>query len=49
MENILELFRFIDWFLVLPEEMATGFPEAVRQYDKGKKALYFNLDHQRRF
>ena len=39
-EAILDLFRFIDWLLVLPEELERTFLEAVRQYEEEIKMPY---------
>lgn len=39
-EDILELFRFMDWLLVLPEELESGFSEALRQYEEDIKMPY---------
>ena len=39
-EDILELFRFIDWVLVLPQELEQRFVEAVEKYEEEKKVRY---------
>jgi len=39
-EDILELFRFIDWLMVLPEDLEEGFAEAIRQYEEDIKMPY---------
>ena len=39
-EDLLELFRFIDWLLVLPQELEHGFTEALRQYEEDTKMPY---------
>jgi hypothetical protein len=33
-QDILELFRFIDWAIVLPEELETDFADAVSRYEE---------------
>lgn len=38
--DILELFRFVDQLLVLPEELEHGFEETLAQYEEGKKMPY---------
>lgn len=39
-EDILELFRFIDWVMVLPEELARGFKEEIRSYEEAQRMQY---------
>ena len=39
-EDIVELFRFIDWVMVLPEELARGFKEQVRSYEEAERMRY---------
>jgi hypothetical protein len=39
-EEILELFRFVDWLLVLPDELERGFKETMIQYEEEKKMPY---------
>jgi hypothetical protein len=39
-EAILNLFRFIDWLMILPEELERRFLEAVRQYEEEIKMPY---------
>ena len=39
-EDILELFRFIDWVMVLPDELARGFKAEVRSYEETKRMRY---------
>ncbi len=46
-EGILELFRFIDWLLVLPEELEDGFSEALRQYEEDIKMPYLTSIERR--
>lgn len=39
-EDILLLFRFIDWVMVLPEELARGFKAEVKSYEETLKMRY---------
>ena len=39
-QDILELFRFIDWMLVLPEELETEFAQGVIEYEEKSKMPY---------
>ncbi|GLI36473.1 hypothetical protein [Desulforhabdus amnigena] len=39
-EDILELFRFIDWLMVLPEDIESSFTEALKQYEEDMKMPY---------
>ncbi|MUG98665.1 hypothetical protein F7734_42800 [Scytonema sp. UIC 10036] len=39
-EDIQQLFRFIDWLMVLPQELARGFQEEVRSYEERKRMRY---------
>jgi hypothetical protein len=39
-QDILELFRFIDWVLVLPEELETEFAQSVIEYEETAKMPY---------
>jgi hypothetical protein len=39
-KDILELFRFIDWLMALPEELEISFMEALRQYEEDVKMPY---------
>ena len=39
-EDILELFRFIDWVLDLPEELEEDFTRAVEEYEEAMKMPY---------
>jgi hypothetical protein len=39
-ENIRQLFRFIDWMMDLPEELAGQFWEEVHQYEEEKRMPY---------
>jgi hypothetical protein len=33
-EDVLELFRFLDWLLVLPEEMAKSFRQRIEEFEQ---------------
>ncbi|MEH2318990.1 MAG: hypothetical protein V7K24_18090 [Nostoc sp.] len=39
-EDIRELFRFIDWIMVLPKELAFSFKTEVRSYEEGDRMRY---------
>jgi hypothetical protein len=39
-EDILGLFRFIDWIMVLPKELAHSFIQEVRSYEEVQKMRY---------
>ncbi len=39
-EDVLELFRFIDWLLVLPEEMKESFRQRIEELEQGSKMKY---------
>jgi len=39
-DDILELFRFIDWVLTLPEELEEDFARAVEEYEEAVKMPY---------
>lgn len=39
-EDILELFCFIDWVMVLPEDLEQQFTETVEQYKEARKMRY---------
>jgi hypothetical protein len=39
-QDILELFRFIDWVMVLPEELEIDFTRAVVKYEEAMKMPY---------
>ncbi|MFE1747526.1 transposase [Coleofasciculus sp. H7-2] len=36
-ENILELFRLIEWMMVLPEELQFGFEETLNRYEEERR------------
>ncbi|BAP58141.1 hypothetical protein THII_3844 [Thioploca ingrica] len=38
--EILELFRFLDWVLVLPEELTLEFDQFIHHYEKAKQMRY---------
>jgi flagellar biosynthesis/type III secretory pathway protein FliH len=39
-QDVIDLFRFIDWLMVLPEELEQGFMEILIQYEKEKMMPY---------
>ncbi len=39
-EDVLELFRFIDWLLVLPEEMTKSFRQRIEEIEQESKMKY---------
>jgi hypothetical protein len=39
-EDVLELFRFIDWILALPPELERGFDETIREELEANKMPY---------
>jgi hypothetical protein len=39
-EDILELFRFVDWLMVLPEDLERRFEENLTRYEEGKNMPY---------
>ncbi|MHC5818300.1 MAG: hypothetical protein ACYT04_21020 [Nostoc sp.] len=39
-EDIRELFRFIDWIMVLPKELAFSFKTEVRSYEEADRMRY---------
>lgn len=39
-EDILELFRFIDWLMVLPEALENQFEETLQQFEEEEKMPY---------
>ena len=39
-EDILGLFRFIDWIMVLPEELARSFKQELRSYEEVQRMRY---------
>ncbi|WP_445253255.1 hypothetical protein [Nostoc sp. 106C] len=39
-EDIQELFRFIDWVMVLPKELASSFKTEVRNYEEVNRMRY---------
>ena len=39
-EDVLELFRFVDWLLVLPEEMTKSFRQRIEELERESKMEY---------
>lgn len=39
-QDIRQLFRFIDWIMVLPEDLARSFKTEIRSYEEAKKMRY---------
>lgn len=39
-DDVVQLFRFIDWVMVLPEELARGFKQVVRSYEEADRMRY---------
>jgi hypothetical protein len=39
-KDILELFRFIDWLMTLPEELEKQFDDFVEKHEEGRKMKY---------
>jgi len=39
-EDILELFRFVDWLMALPEDLEPSFAEAIKQYEEETRMPY---------
>jgi hypothetical protein len=39
-QDILELFRFIDWVMILPEELETRFSDAILEYEEEMQMPY---------
>ncbi|KAF3887197.1 MULTISPECIES: RpnC/YadD family protein [Nostocales] len=39
-EDVLDLFRFIDWIMVLPEELVRSFKQEVRSYEEAQRMRY---------
>ncbi|KYC39543.1 transposase [Scytonema hofmannii PCC 7110] len=39
-EDVLGLFRFIDWIMVLPEELVRSFKQEVRSYEEARRMRY---------
>jgi len=39
-EDVLELFRFVDWLLVLPEEMTKSFRQRIEELEQESKMKY---------
>lgn len=39
-QQVIELFRFIDWLMILPEELEQSFVETIHQYEEEGKMPY---------
>src|SRR5437773_4810210 len=39
-QAVLELFRLVDWLMVLPEELAHGFDRALEEYEAEQSMPY---------
>ncbi|WP_199290980.1 hypothetical protein [Anabaena sp. FACHB-1250] len=39
-QDIRQLFRFIDWIMVLPEELAISFKTEIKSYEEARKMRY---------
>lgn len=39
-QDVRQLFRFIDWIMVLPKELASSFKTEIRNYEEAKKVRY---------
>lgn len=39
-EDVVQLFRFIDWVMVLPKELASSFKQVARSYEEASKMRY---------
>ncbi|MGM3306718.1 hypothetical protein ACSQ6I_12225 [Anabaena sp. WFMT] len=39
-QDIRQLFRFIDWIMVLPKELAISFKTEIRSYEEARKMRY---------
>ncbi|MEH2178127.1 hypothetical protein [Nostoc sp.] len=46
-EDIINLFRFIDWVMRLPEELENSFWQEVTQYEEEKKMPYITSIERR--
>ena len=45
-EDVIKLFRFIDWLMVLPTDLAQVFKIAAREYEEEKKMQYISSIEQ---
>ena len=45
-EDVIKLFRFIDWLMVLPTHLAQTFKTAAREYEEEKKVQYISSIEQ---
>ena len=39
-EDVVQLFRFIDWIMILPKELASSFKQVARSYEEAKRMRY---------
>lgn len=39
-EDVVQLFRFIDWIMVLPKELAASFKQVARSYEEASRMRY---------
>ncbi|MBD2182014.1 transposase [Planktothrix sp. FACHB-1355] len=39
-EDVVQLFRFIDWIMVLPQELASSFKQVARSYEEASRMRY---------
>ncbi len=46
-KDILELFRFIDWIMVLPEELKNQFTEQIYKYEEETHMQYITNIEQK--
>lgn len=46
-DDILELFHFIDWLMVLPEDLNQRFEETIKQYEEETKMPYVSSVERR--
>ena len=42
-KNIINLFAFIDWLLVLPEELENDFYQEILKYEEDHKMKFMNI------
>ena len=46
-EDVLELLRFIDWIMILPEELALSFDDEMEKFERSKKMPYVSSFEKR--
>ena len=46
-QQILELFRFIDWVMELPQELDEAFTKAIHEFEEAKKVQYISSIERR--